>query len=133
MYSCKMLVNSIMNELKGESPFSLHPPKTAREGGKKMTWLFSGSATIFPSFLPNWHVYTCLGIHASNYLPTLFSVLCDKRIHYPCCQFSLTQNTVAFSSSIYVLFMRVQTSTINLQMNKISTEYLDEDSRTSWL
>ena len=52
----------------------------------------------------------------------IFSVLCDERIDYPCCQFALTQDTLPFSTSMNVLFMRTQTSNVNLQMNKISTK-----------
>lgn len=41
--------------------------------------------------------------------------------------------TWPFSAAMNVLFMRIQTSYVNLQMNKIFSKPLYEDCRTLWL
>lgn len=43
------------------------------------------------------------------------------------------KNTWPFSAAMNVLFMRIQTSYVNLQMNKIFSKPLYEDCRTLWL
>lgn len=59
----------------------------------------------------------------------LFSLYYAMKNTPPLLSICFDSNALPFPSSMNVLFMRTQTSNVNLQMNKISTKYLYEDRR----